>query len=233
MEGHGPVVGDGVDDVRHARVDGSLRVPHVRAHEGDVPVEVAKDRDAELRVLLVARVVRELPEPLGVEGLPVERVEGRNALGETRSQGVEVVLVSDDLRAGGLGEGREVEPVGGVSHGMRRGGHGHRDAVVAEPHADVAHDDRRAVGAGDRPVRDGGLRRERRIRVDVKGVAPLGDDEVVHPEGVADHGHVRAREVVHGRAVVPVLLEVARLLLACLGVGRLVLLVSEDRAGPV
>ena len=77
---HGPVVGDGVHHMGHACVHCCLRGPDVRPHVGDVLVDVAEEGYAELGVLLVRRVVRELTEALRVERLPHELVEGPHAL---------------------------------------------------------------------------------------------------------------------------------------------------------
>ena len=46
-----------------------------------------------------------------------------------------------DLSAGGIGIGVEIHPVGLIAQGVGGGGHGHGDPVVAEAHADVAHDE--------------------------------------------------------------------------------------------
>ena len=141
MERHGPVVGDGVDHVLHAGVNGGLGGPDMGADDRDVLGHVLVHGGHELGVLLVGAVVAELAEALVVHGLPDQLVEQLALLGDAGAHGVQVVLCADDLGAGGVGVGVQVHPVGLIAQGMGGGGHGHRDAVVAEAHADVAHDD--------------------------------------------------------------------------------------------
>ena len=139
MEPHGPVVRDGVHHVGEARVDRALAGPHMGAHIGHVLGKVPEQRHQQLRVLLVAGVVGDLPKALAVQRFPVELVEEADLLAELGPQGVEVVLVPDHLGPGGV-EGGKVKPDGLAAQGLRAGGDGHGDAVVAEAHADVAHD---------------------------------------------------------------------------------------------
>ena len=55
------------------------------------------------------------------------------------------------LGAGGVGIGVQIHPVGLAAQGVGGGGDGHRDAVVAEAHADIAHDDALFGVEGDIP----------------------------------------------------------------------------------
>ncbi len=59
----------------HAGMHGCLGRPDVGSHVGDVLLDVVEDRYAELGVLLVCGVVRELAKTLGVEGFPHQLVE--------------------------------------------------------------------------------------------------------------------------------------------------------------
>jgi hypothetical protein len=233
VQRHRPVVGDGVDHVREAGVHGRLGRPDVRADVGDVLGDVAEDRHHELGVLLVEGIVGELAEALGVERLPVEPVEQAVPLAPARTHGVELVLVGDDLRAGGLGEGVEVEPVGGVAHGMGGAGHGHRDAVVAEAHADVADHHRRPVRPLDRAEREGGRGLCPGVGMEVEGLGRPLHDEVAHAERLADHGQPHGAEVVDRIGVVAEPPGVVLLRLAGLLVGPLVDGVAEDAPRPV
>ena len=70
----------------------SLGRPHMRADVGNVLGKVVEKGHAELGVLLIARVVGELAESLGVERLPIELIEEGNLLREARAQGIELVL---------------------------------------------------------------------------------------------------------------------------------------------
>ena len=210
-----------------------LRGPDVGAHVGDVLVDVVEEGHAELGVLLVCRVVRELAEALGVERFPHELIEGPNTLRDSRPLGVEVVLVADDLGSRSILEGGKVKPVGRVAHGMRCRCHGHRDAVVPKPHADVSHYDRRAVCAFYGTIGGGWLGGLGGICTDVEGRAVRGDYEVPHAEHIANHGRGSCREVIDGLGVIAKATEVALLRLDGLLVRCVVLLVAKDASRPV
>ena len=141
MECHGPVVGDGVHHVLHPRVERRLGRPDVGTDHRDVLGHVPEDCGHKLRVFLVGSVVAQLPEALIVHGLPHQLVEERNLLAQPGAKRIQVVLSADDLGAGGLREGVQVHPVGRISKGVGRAGHGDGDPVVAEAHADVPHDE--------------------------------------------------------------------------------------------
>lgn len=202
MQRHRPVVGDRVHDLPHACMHGCLRGPGVGADVGDVAVDVLEDWHAELGVLLVCRIVGELAEAFAVEGLPDEAVEGREVLRELRPKRIEAVLVLNHLRARGLAEGEEVEPVGGIAHRMGCRCHCHRDPVVPEPHADVADNDRGAVCA---LVGPGGLGRQGcrcGIGGEVEGLCPIGEHEAADTERLSDHGRLCAHQVVDGIRII-------------------------------
>ena len=192
VKGHGPVVRDGVDDMGHARVDSGLRRPDVCRDEGRVPGDVAVDGRHELRHLLVRDIVGELAEALAVERVPDEFVEKLILLRPARAHRVQVVLVADDLAAGALTEGVEVHPNGLIAEGIRRRSHRHRDAVVAEAHADVADD-------------DGFVRELRRWLV--------GEREALHVPERPDDRRVLEREMVGRLAVVAELADILVLIL--------------------
>ena len=140
--------------------------------------------------------------------------------------------MGDDLGAGGLGEAREVQPVGGVAHGVGGRGHGHGDAVVAEAHADVAHDQRLAGRAVHRTADcslDGvGLGVGREVER-----AAVAHHEVADAEGLAHHGQLARGKVIDGCGIVAVLLGVLLFGLDRLVVGLLVDGVAKDLCGPV
>ena len=140
VQAHGPVVGDGVHDVGQPRVHRRLRGPDVRGDVGNVLRQGARDGSHQLRLLLVGGVVGQLAEALAVFILP-EDVEELRLLAQPGAETVKVVLVADDLAAGGVLEGVEVKPEGIIAQRLCRRGHGHADAVMAEAHADVADDD--------------------------------------------------------------------------------------------
>ena len=140
MQTHRPVIGNGVHDVGQPRVHGRLRGPDVRGDIGNVLRQGARDGRHQLRLLLVGGVIGQLAEALAVFILP-EDVEQLRLLAQAGAETVEIVLVADDLAAGGVLEGVEVKPEGGIAQRLCRRGHGHADAVMAEAHADVADDD--------------------------------------------------------------------------------------------
>ena len=234
VKSHGPVIGDGVDHVRHARVDGGLAGPRVGANVGHIGGQVAKERHAQLGVLLVARVVGQLLEALGVKGLPDQRVERRHGLRHARTHGVELVLVRDDLRAGRRFEAGQVKPVRRVAH--RSGGacHGHANAVVAKTHANIANYQRFSCGIrrGARGGRRGGGGRG--VCVEVQAVrARLVHNQVLYAQNVADGRGLLGAKVIDGGRVVAKLLNEALFAAAGLLVDLGVLLVAKDACRPI
>ena len=184
VQSHGPVVRDGVHHVGEARMDRALAGPHVGAHVGHVLGEVPEQGHQQLRVLLIPRVVGDLAEALAV-------------------------LVPDHLGPGGVETG-QVEPDRLPAQGLGAGGDGHGDPVVAEAHADVAHD-------------EGVLRELQRL---------VAVDQVLYAQ-LRDLVDGLQSQVVDLVGVVPELLEEARLgllgLLDHLGVHG----VAEDHAALV
>ena len=114
---------------------------------------------------------------------------------------------------------------------MRGGGHGHADAIVAKPHADVAHDDGRPVGAVHGALGNRRQRGARGILLEVQGLS--AHHQVAHAQSLANDGHVSTGQVVDGVRVIAKLLEELLLALDRLAVGCLVLLVTEGAPGAV
>ena len=142
VQGHRPVVGDRVDDPGEARVDRGLGGPDVGRHVGLVLGQILQQIRHQLGAGLVVGVVAELAEALGVQRLPVKLVEQLGFLAQTGAHRVELVLAADDAGAGRAVKGIEIQPDRLVAQGLCAGGHRHRDAVVAEAHADVPDEDR-------------------------------------------------------------------------------------------
>ena len=112
VERHRPVVGNGVDNILHTRVQRRLRRPYMRSDDGNILWNILKHRRHQLGSLLVARIVGELPEALVVERFPQQLVEEPALLRKARAEGVEVVLRADNLCTGGVGVGVQIHPVG-------------------------------------------------------------------------------------------------------------------------
>ncbi len=66
-------------------------------------------------------------------------VEQLGFLRNLRRQGIQCVLILDHLGTRGI-EAREVHPDGLITEGLRAGGDGDGNAVMAKTHADIADD---------------------------------------------------------------------------------------------
>ena len=104
---------------------------------------------------------------------------------------------------------------------------------MAKAHADVAYDNGLAVGTGDRAVGGLGAGSRGGVGLDVQGRVAVGDNQVPHAQGVADHGHVRTGQVIVDRRVVPELPQKLLLGTQCLLVRGIILDVSKGALCPV
>ena len=142
MEGHRPVVGDGIHHMRHARMNGRLRGPDMGGNERRILGDCGKQRRHQFGAFLVTGIVAEFPEAFAVERFPDKAVEQAAFLRQAGCRGIHGILVRDDFCCRCFRKGIEVEPERRAAHGLCRRCHCHGNPVVPESHAYVADNDR-------------------------------------------------------------------------------------------
>ncbi len=139
MQRHRPVVTHRAHHVCETGMQGRLRAPRVRRYKRNVLRQAFADRGHQLRHLLVCAVVAQFAKAFAVHRLPHKFVEKAEFLAQTRAEGIKLVLLLHDFRAGALGKAQQIKPVGRVAHAGRGAGDCHRNAIMPKAHANVAH----------------------------------------------------------------------------------------------
>ena len=140
MKGHGPVIGDCVDYISHARMNRCLCRPDMGCHHRDILGYISIDRCHQFRIFLVCRIVGKFSESLVIHRFPDKPVKQSALLGDSGAQRIQIVLRTDYLGAGSLSVRIQIHPVRSIPHRVCRGGNGHGNPIMAEAHSDIAHD---------------------------------------------------------------------------------------------